>query len=92
MYIYKIKSFLSIYKSIYIICSICTYRNHEGYIYLAWFPLLLLAVDDLDVSEGEVVQAVLVVVPHHPAVVHARVPENNTKLFCLRFYSWGPPK
>ena len=51
-----------------------TYRHHEGYIDFTRFPLqLLLAVDDvaLDVVDGEVVEAVLVVVPHHAAVVDA---------------------
>ena len=51
-----------------------TYRHHEGYIYFAWFLLeLLFAVDNvaLDVVDGEVVEAVLVVVPNHATVVDA---------------------
>ena len=54
-----------------------TYWDNEGDVYFTWLNLLLLlAVDDvpLNVVDGEVVQTVLVVVPHHAAVVDAAVP------------------
>ena len=54
-----------------------TYRDDKWDVYLTRLGLqLLLAVDDvaLNVVDGEVVEAVLVVVPHHAAVVDAAVP------------------
>ena len=51
-----------------------TYWNNARDVYFAWFSLLLLAVDDLDIAEGEVVQAVLVVVTHHSTVIDRRIP------------------
>ena len=51
-----------------------TYRDDEGDVDLAGLALLLFAVDDVHVGDGEVIQAVLVMVPHHPAVVHRAVP------------------
>ncbi len=55
-----------------------TYRDDEGDVDLAGLALLLFAVDDVHVGDGEVVQAVLVMVPHHTAVVHRAVPAVQT--------------
>ena len=50
---YTAKNQLTIKECVF--SPLLTYGHHEGNIYFAWFPFLLLAVDDLYVPDGEVV-------------------------------------